>query len=972
MSVTVTKTGPYYASGSISWSSMRSNFKESSSGSISCSELFQNTNINDTDPVVPHSTENDQSEDLFVNNGAKFVFSGNATNWKASLMRNSVKRYTANQSGIDSNLDLGLYTASGGKGIDWDGQGVADAAGSVNGNYTRNIQKIININGSANSQDSGVNGEPGGGGTGSDKIPACRLVLPNPLKAVNVKLNNSGSIVGAGGKGGYYSTHQTNSDPGKDGGPALQIFHEGSQNGGVLVNNTGQIFGGGGSGEQGAMGFPGSAGQCIESGSSTTTYIGGFYDTCSGGGGSCNAGDQLMGTVCFWQIDCDGDGSFDGSICGSVCESTSYYSNNYGSSTTPVPGIGGAGGNGEGSGQPRQNGFQGTNPVQASCTSGGSLEGGSIATGGGAGGNGGAYGQPGDSTVGVPGDGGRGGSAICGKNYTLSGSTGAANVKGAIDLLCDGAAAPIPDPVGDPKITVGMLNGKNKHVRFNRPATHLHVTSRHPNDPEDNNKNGGQVAFRILDEQGDRSDLFGLACKQFSIKDPVSGNIIKTFARNNNTSIIHQLTLGPGSYEIEWVGLHPYNSPTAQMTHALPPAANAGTLLNYDENAVANYAPDDKDGVGADPTEQYHDRRNPNVFGVNDQVLTLRDGEGTDINRKIVILPEAGFGSNSPSWVRSWDVSLGHNNANDFPAVNNLWHQFMRDLAVTTSNITPQTNTSFGSDDIVQQGSWSFTASSTGVYTIKARSDNNAKFYWGYLEDLTPSNAEGFMETTPYDSHGANFGIGQAPTGFSELGRIWPYTSEGGNGQVNWFSSGWSRQLNASGQPNQGCTYWQINVQTLSKVYVMVRLVNQPLVNPSDPNGNQLWSVNPNGVAFEIYAPDNSTIVARSTDILDNPVVFGLPEVQWSVTGVDHNTPPAYMQGSSQALNLTGTKPEFFSDNGFNDSVGNVSTGTAIMKPQCNNDGTQVQGVPNTKGMEYTFTGTNTVGVSDEKKIIIN
>jgi len=169
MSISVTKTGPYFVSGEIKWSAMRSNCKESSSGSISASELFQNTNIRDINPIVPHCTENNQVTDEFTLSSGKYLFSGNATDWKASLMRNFVKRYTANQSGIDSNLDLGLYTSSGNKGLDWDGQGVADAAGSVNGNYTRNIQKIINITGSASSTDSGNNGEPGGGGIGNEK-----------------------------------------------------------------------------------------------------------------------------------------------------------------------------------------------------------------------------------------------------------------------------------------------------------------------------------------------------------------------------------------------------------------------------------------------------------------------------------------------------------------------------------------------------------------------------------------------------------------------------------------------------------------------------------------------------------------------------------------------------------------------------------------------------------------------------------
>ena len=954
MSISVTKTGPYFASGEISWSAMRSNCKESSSGSISASELFQNTNIRDINPIVPHCTENNQVTDEFTLSSGKYLFSGNSTDWKASLMRNFVKRYTANQSGIDSNLDLGLYT--GNKGLDWDGQGVADAAGSVNGNYTRNIQKIINIAGSATSSDSGTNGEPGGGGIGNEKEPACKLVLPNPMKGINIRLNNSGSIIGAGGKGGNYTSWQTDSDPGKDGGTALQVFHEGSEVP-TIINNTGQIFGGGGSGEQGAMGFPGSAGQCTSSGSSSSIYIGGFYDTCSGGGAGCSAGDSTVGTVCFWQIDCDGDGTFDGSICATWCESTTYWTNNYGSSTTPQPGIGGAGGNGEGTGQPRQNGFQGTNPVQASCSS-GSLEGGQVATGGGAGGNGGAYGQPGSSTTGTPGDGGRGGAAICGKNYAVTGSTGGTNIKGTVGNLCDGTPAPIITQPGPPVITVGMLNGKNKHVRFNRPANFLHVTSRHPNDPEDDTKSGGNVAFILRDICNDQA-MRDYAVRDLIIydKDNTSQEILRC-SYNHPSTTDHALILAPGSYPLKWTGLNPYNTATAPF----------GYDINND-----TYVPDDRSGFGSDPTEPNHNRRNPAVIINNDQQIDLWDSTNPDINRRFILLPEAGGTSNIQLWERSWDTNRGHSNATDFPAINTLWHQYMRDLAVTTSNIDTQTSASFGSDDYVQDGIWEFNVDqgATGVYTIKVRSDNNAKFYWGVTPDITPSNALGFMETTPFDSHGANFGIGEAPTGFTELGRIWPYASEGGNGQTNWFN-GWSRQLNGSGQPNQGCTYWQLNLTNVGKIYMLVRLVNQPINNPSDPADNNAWATNPNGVAFEVFNPSGS-VIARSTDILDKYGTFGLPEVQWSVTNVSHGVPPDYMQGTSMALTSTGTKSEFLSDNVFNDSVPDASSGTATMKPQCNNDGTVVTGGV-TKGMEYKFVANNTNnGVNtDEKTIIIN
>ena len=176
MSISVTKAGPYFTSGEIKWSQLRSNFKETSSGSISASELFRNSRKEERNPVVPDSTENTSiPEDTYANG----TFDGVGTDWKASLMRNSIKRYTANQSGNDKFLDMGLK--SGSDGIDWDGNNNLDASGATTGNYQRNVQKIINITGQAYSDDTGTNGLTGDGGVGSGKKPGAKLVLPSPL-----------------------------------------------------------------------------------------------------------------------------------------------------------------------------------------------------------------------------------------------------------------------------------------------------------------------------------------------------------------------------------------------------------------------------------------------------------------------------------------------------------------------------------------------------------------------------------------------------------------------------------------------------------------------------------------------------------------------------------------------------------------------------------------------------------------------
>lgn len=65
MSATVTKAGPYYTSGSISFSSLRTNFRaQQPDGSFSsdtlpikASELLRSRVKSNTEPVVPDSTE---------------------------------------------------------------------------------------------------------------------------------------------------------------------------------------------------------------------------------------------------------------------------------------------------------------------------------------------------------------------------------------------------------------------------------------------------------------------------------------------------------------------------------------------------------------------------------------------------------------------------------------------------------------------------------------------------------------------------------------------------------------------------------------------------------------------------------------------------------------------------------------------------------------------------------------------------
>ena len=58
MAISVTKSGPYFTSGAISFSAMRNTFRlNNPTGTISASE-FLRTNTSNADPILPDATEN--------------------------------------------------------------------------------------------------------------------------------------------------------------------------------------------------------------------------------------------------------------------------------------------------------------------------------------------------------------------------------------------------------------------------------------------------------------------------------------------------------------------------------------------------------------------------------------------------------------------------------------------------------------------------------------------------------------------------------------------------------------------------------------------------------------------------------------------------------------------------------------------------------------------------------------------------
>ena len=212
MSLTVNKVGPYFSSGSISFSQLRTNFKEAASGSIRASELRRVTSTSNTNPIVPDATENS--------------IISTSVNLKLSQFRNSIKYYNLNQGSGDIDINLNISASS-----------------LWNSNLGKSIVKTVRLAGTSGS----INGNP-----------AASL---DAAAVYNVLLVITGVVHGTGGTSGTETTN------GGNGGNALYINT--NSTGTVIVRTSGasaQVYGGGGGGGGGGDGGTGGGGQY------TTTY----------------------------------------------------------------------------------------------------------------------------------------------------------------------------------------------------------------------------------------------------------------------------------------------------------------------------------------------------------------------------------------------------------------------------------------------------------------------------------------------------------------------------------------------------------------------------------------------------------------------------------------------------------------------------------------------------------------------------
>lgn len=222
--------GKYYdiATGSspISFSSLRTNFKETGEGSVSASELLRNTSNAESDPIVPNSTENSTIS--------------SSQNWKVSQFYGGrIKYYDIIQSGTNDNVSDNTKN-----GIDISSQ-------SWNSNLNKNIKKVFYVDGTI----------------GSTSVSKYAAYFDTEVYNFGIELRNGGNILGAGGA--------RNSGVG---GNALYVNSTGQGATSTILikmNEGSSIKAGGGGGARGADGWTGPNKEC---------YIRRTYTS----GGSCN------------------------------------------------------------------------------------------------------------------------------------------------------------------------------------------------------------------------------------------------------------------------------------------------------------------------------------------------------------------------------------------------------------------------------------------------------------------------------------------------------------------------------------------------------------------------------------------------------------------------------------------------------------------------------------------------------------
>jgi len=282
-----------FSSGAISFSALRSKFKNTNIGSVSLSSLIRQTSLllESSDLTVPDAKENENIPTTAEPD----------SNIQLSDYRGSVTYYDLIQTETNEDLDI-------------------DELSSWNSNLGKNVPKTFYVNGTI-------------GAKSTDNYAASFNAAAFNLSII---IGTNGSIQGAGGAGGTPS-----SPDGKDGGNALYVNSNTTSGSSatrkIKLYNTGKIYAGGGGGGCGAKGGTGGVGGSVR----------GLSGGAGGAGGNGGNGGNGRG---YDQARTDGSDGSDGDT-GVAGDTTNYYdlsrtSRTYRAGRGGTGGKGGIGGNG--------------------------------------------------------------------------------------------------------------------------------------------------------------------------------------------------------------------------------------------------------------------------------------------------------------------------------------------------------------------------------------------------------------------------------------------------------------------------------------------------------------------------------------------------------------------------------------------------------------------------------------------------
>jgi len=382
----------FFSSGAISARGLKDTFNGNAANTnIHYSTYRRDTDLDETDPIVPDSTENRTTI-----SSTEGISTGN--NLKASSFRNSIRQYIVIQSSTDTELNLATSSY-------W------------NTNLNKNVRKTFVVDGTINAD------------SPSDDAAVF------DAEAYNLTINVSGNIYGEGGTGG-----SANGGNGGNGGDALFVNNTSTRSGNsakvtVWVNSNGQIWAGGGGGAAGVAGNSGSDLSCYsDSTIAKTVYNGGSTNP----GRGCNSCPNTDGNLNLASNGNCGNNSGNRSRCrgrqerGQTCTNSYFRNCVYRSNFNVSGGTGGSGGNGgvgQGANNNQGSGNNGNTGNTNNCAANGNS---SVGNSGNSGASGGTWGVDGGNAGNATG--GTKGRAVFrggGNTFFLNGQS-SNNVKGTV------------------------------------------------------------------------------------------------------------------------------------------------------------------------------------------------------------------------------------------------------------------------------------------------------------------------------------------------------------------------------------------------------------------------------------------------------------------------------------------------------------------------------------------------------------